>query len=181
MPGAAPISNSVNVAAFILDDEQTEGRTRIEVLISGTNNTWHRLDVEGIDSVLKHHAMLSGMRGNKKGKDLNSLVWTLDEGKLVTSMIRLKVWKDDAIKLLRSEAGKGEKSATAEKLLKLLLTEDYEAQLKRQEVELARLKERIQRIQEELARRHAAKDRVVDVQLGKIMLEAQGILGNNDF
>jgi len=61
--------------------------------------------------------------------------------------------------------------------LKQLLAEEYDTQLKRQELEISEIEKRASELREELGRRKAAKERVVDVQLGRIILEAQGLLG----
>ena len=64
-----------------------------------------------------------------------------------------------------------------EDYLKQLLTEEYETQLARQSIEVETIERRIAELKDEIARRRAAKDRVIDVQLGRIVLEAQGLLG----
>ncbi len=157
------------VIAFIMDHEQIAGRTRIEVLApQGSQGNYVRLEA------------LSAARPSKsKTEKKASPVWSPATAKLIKDTISLKIWKEDAIKTLKAEDGKGEQAAASEKLLKAVLSEEYDAQLARQQFELARLQERLKRIQEEFTRRQQAKDRVIDVQLGKIILEAQGILGDN--
>ena len=157
------------VIAFIMDHEQIAGRTRIEVIApQGSQGNYVRLEA------------LSAARPSKsKTEKKASLVWSPATAKLIKDTISLKIWKEDAIKTLKAEEGKGEQAAASEKLLKAVLSEEYDAQLARQQFELARLQERLTRIHEEFTRRQQAKDRVIDVQLGKIILEAQGILGDN--
>ena len=157
------------VIAFIMDHEQIAGRTRIEVIApQGSQGNYVRLEA------------LSAARPTKsKTEKKASLVWSPATAKLIKDTISLKIWKEDAIKTLKAEEGKGEQAAASEKLLKAVLSEEYDAQLARQQFELARLQERLTRIHEEFTRRQQAKDRVIDVQLGKIILEAQGILGDN--
>ncbi len=176
MPGGMGMGSSVGemsdvrvVIAFIMDHEQIAGRTRIEVLApQGSQGDCVRLEA------------LSAARPSKsKTEKKASPVWSPATAKLITDTISLKIWKEDAIKTLKAEEGKGEQAAASEKLLKAVLSEEYDAQLARQQFELARLQERLKRIQEEFTRRQQAKDRVIDVQLGKIILEAQGILGDN--
>ena len=157
------------VIAFIMDHEQIAGRTRIEVLApQGSQGNYIRLEA------------LSAARPSKSKTEKKATpVWSPATAKLIKDTISLKIWKEDAINTLKAEEGKGEQAAASEKLLKAVLSEEYDAQLARQQFELARLQERLKRIQEEFTRRQQAKDRVIDVQLGKIILEAQGILGDN--
>jgi hypothetical protein len=161
------------VVAFILDEEQVAGRTRIEVLApQGARGNYARLEA------------LSGAPPAKVGRSSKAdkkapPLWSPAAAKLIKDTISLKIWKEDAIKTLKAEEGKGEQAAASEKLLKAVLSEEYDAQLARQQFELARLEERLKRIQDEFTRRKQAKDRVIEVQLGKIILEAQGILGEN--
>ena len=157
------------VIAFIMDNEQIAGRTRIEVLVpQGPQGNYVRLE-----------ALPAARSSKSKTEKKASPVWSPATAKLIKDTISLKIWKDDAIKTLQAEEGKGEQAAASEKLLKAVLSEEYDAQLARQQFELARLQERLKRIQEEFTRRQQAKDRVIDVQLGKIILEAQGIIGAN--
>ena len=157
------------VVAFIMDDEKVAGRTRIEVLApQGSQGNYVRLE------------SLSGARPSKAKADKKAPpLWSPGAAKLIKDTICLMIWKEDAIKTLKNEEGKGEQAAASEKLLKEVLSEEYDTQLERQRFELVRLEERLKRIQDEFTRRKQAKDRVIDVQLGKIILEAQGILGDN--
>lgn len=92
--------------------------------------------------------------------------------------MRLDIWIEDARQLLRATATEAEKFTVVEKHLKTLLTEEYDAQLIKQRGDVARLSEKLKQLQEELERRGQAKARVVEVQLGKLVLEAQGLIGN---
>ena len=60
--------------------------------------------------------------------------------------------------------------------IKALLTTEYETGLVRQAMEVERIERRVGELKRELERRAAAKERVVDVKLGRIVLEAQGLL-----
>lgn len=169
MGGRGGMSDMRVVVAFILDEEKTAGRTRIEVLApQGSQGYYVRL--EALSS-----AKPSKGKVDKKAPSL----WSPAAAKLIKDTISLKIWKEDAIKTLKAEEGQGEQAVSSEKLLKELLSEEYDTQLERQHFELVRLEERLKRIQDEFIRRKQAKDRVIDVQLGKIILEAQGILGDN--
>ena len=167
--GMGGMSDMRVVVAFIMDDEKAAGRTRIEVLApQGSQGNYVRLE------------SLTGARPSKAKADKKAPpLWSPAAAKLIKDTICLKIWKEDAIKTLRNEEGKGEQAAASEKLLKEVLSEEYDTQLERQHFELVRLEERLKRIQDEFTRRKQAKDRVIDVQLGKIILEAQGILGDN--
>jgi len=167
--GTGGMSDMRVVVAFIIDEEKIAGRTRIEVLApQGTKGNYVRLEA------------LSGVRSSKAKADKKAPpLWSPAAAKLIKDTISLKIWKEDAINTLKSEEGKGEQAAASEKLLKAVLSEEYDTQLERQHFELVRLEERLKRIQDEFTRRKQAKDRVIDVQLGKIILEAQGILGDN--
>ena len=167
--GMGGMSDMRVVVAFIMDEEKIAGRTRIEVLApQGSQGNYVRLEA------------LSGARQSKGKVDKKaSPLWSPAAAKLIKETISLKIWKEDAIKTLKAEEGKGEQAVASEKLLKDLLSEEYDTQLERQHFELVRLEERLKRIQDEFTRRKQAKDRVIDVQLGKIILEAQGILGDN--
>jgi hypothetical protein len=166
--GMGGMSDMRVVVAFIMDDEKVAGRTRIEVLApQGSQGNYVRLE------------SLTGARTSKTKADKKAPpLWSPAAAKLIKDTICLKIWKEDAIKTLKNEEGKGEQAAASEKLLKEVLSEEYDTQLERQHFELVRLEERLKRIQDEFTRRKQAKDRVIDVQLGKIILEAQGILGD---
>ena len=167
--GLGGMSDMRAVVAFIMDDEQIAGRTRIEILApQGARGNYVRL--ENLPA-----AKSSKARADKKAAPL----WKPAEAKLIKDTISLKIWKEDALRTLKAEEGRGEQAVASEKLLRAVLSEEYDGQLARQQFELARLQERLKRIQEEFTRRQQAKDRVIDVQLGKIILEAQGILGDN--
>ena len=96
------------------------------------------------------------------------------EYEIVSKTILQQIWMEDAEKKLN--AAKGNLAGT-EDYLKQLLTEEYETQLARQLLEVETIERRIAELKDEIARRRAAKDRVIDVQLGRIVLEAQGLLG----
>lgn len=98
------------------------------------------------------------------------------ELKIVSDTIRQMIWKADAVKQLNNPAANVEATEKLEQLLRSVLTEEYETQLARQEIEVKRIERRVSELRDELARRRAAKQRVIEVQLGNIVLEAQGLL-----
>ncbi len=100
------------------------------------------------------------------------------EIKLVTDIICQTIWKADMVKALFASKGQGDSAKENETFLKQLLAEQYDTQLARQEMEAESIKRRLDQLQEELKRRKLAKDRVVEVQLGRLILDAQGLLNN---
>lgn len=93
----------------------------------------------------------------------------------VAQLVRLDIWIEDTQKALRSNGSDAESTAIESELRKLL-TEEYEQQLAKQTEDIARLRQRLEYLQSELERRAKAKNRVIDVQLGKMVLESQGLL-----
>ena len=100
------------------------------------------------------------------------------EIKLVTDIICQTIWKTDVVKALFASKGQGESAKENESFLKQLLAEQYDTQLARQELEAESIQRRLEQLQDELKRRKLAKDRVVEVQLGRLILDAQGLLNN---
>lgn len=98
------------------------------------------------------------------------------ELRLVTDVVKQTVWKESAVTELNKAGITPSQLAAIEKRLKSILTEEYETQLARQGLEITSIERRISALRDELARRRAAKERVVDVKLGKLVLEAQGLL-----
>ncbi len=117
-----------------------------------------------------------GSLGNAKSKSVLKLPDT--EIKLVSDIIRQTIWRADVVRELRNSKGQGETAPANEKLLKQLLAEQYDTQLARQEMEAESIKKRLDALQEELVRRRSAKDRVIEVQWGRLILDAQGLLNN---
>ncbi len=101
---------------------------------------------------------------------------TQPELRIVSDTIRQKIWKADAVKSLNQRLEDPEAVSQTERLLKELLSEEYETQLARQEIEVQQIESRVKKLRNELARRRAAKDRVIEVKLGNIVLQAQGLL-----
>ncbi|MCC7339150.1 MAG: hypothetical protein IT422_28995 [Pirellulaceae bacterium] len=64
-----------------------------------------------------------------------------------------------------------------EQQLQQILAEAYDTQIERHELEVKLVEARVAQLRVELVRRREAKPRVVEVQLGRIVLEAQGLLG----
>ena len=201
MGGMAAPSGVDRVYAFVFDDEQVNGRSKIEVLTGVQSN--HGMGMgggmgmgmgmgsmgmegmgEGMGSrpsyVLGHLTPLEGIAEfNVKSKQSNKAQspWTNETATLVANFVRLHVWKQDAIRDLKSSNRSTEQMVATEKLLRELLSEDYDGQLARQQLELMRLQQRLKNVENEIGRRRQAKERVVEVQLGKLVLESQGILG----
>lgn len=100
------------------------------------------------------------------------------EIKLVTDIICQTLWKTDVVQALFASKGQGDSAKENETFLKQLLAEQYDTQLARQEMEAESIKRRLEQLQDELKRRKLAKDRVIEVQLGRLILDAQGLLNN---
>ncbi len=100
------------------------------------------------------------------------------EYQIVSDTIRQSLWKEEAIKAINLNKSNSDKLAKLEEELKEILLAEYDTQLLRQNVEVERIEQRVVQLKQELARRRDAKERVVDVQLGRIVLEAQGLLRN---
>jgi hypothetical protein len=109
--------------------------------------------------------------------DKNWNMLSASEAEIVGTLIRQTIWKEEFVKQLDLNKTKPAEFAKLEVQLKELLTEAYDTQLQRQEMEIAGIEERISQLRNELTRRQAAKTRVVEVQLGNIVLETQGLLG----
>ena len=101
---------------------------------------------------------------------------TQPELKIVSDSIRQEIWKEDYVQEVSSRAADQDAITTLEPQLKKLLEQQYDTQITRQSLEIQAIEQKVRRLKEELARRTAAKKRVVDVQLGRIVLEAQGLL-----
>ncbi len=97
-----------------------------------------------------------------------------DELTLISQMIRQSIWKESAIQRITSAKGTPPKGS--EELLGAILGEEYDTQIARQEFEIAGIESRVKQLRAEVGKRKAAKQRVVDVKLGRIVLEAQGLL-----
>ena len=207
MGGMAAPSPVERVYAFVFDDEEVKGRTKIEVLtgvqsnhgmgmggdmgmgsMGGEGSGEMGMGMEGMGEgmgsrpsyVLGHLTPLEGIAEfNAKRKQSNKAQspWTKETAALVANFIRLHVWKQDAIRDLKSNDRSTEQMVATENLLRELLSEDYDGQLARQQLELIRLQQRLKNVENEIGRRRQAKERVVEVQLGKLVLESQGILG----
>lgn len=186
MGESKPTANR-NIYAFVFDGQVINGRARIEVLARapsfgmgmGVGAGGEGLE-ESIPNVVGRFISLKkilvAQRTSKKSADAPAGTLTPEVVQFIRDSVSLIVWKRDAIGILRSDEGQKEQSVATEKLLKELLSEEYDLQLARQQMELTRLQERLKSIEIEIARRRQAKDRVVEVQLGKLVLEAQGIL-----
>jgi hypothetical protein len=94
----------------------------------------------------------------------------------IAQLVRLDIWIEDARRALREKRDDTKVFSTVESQLKTLLGEEYDAMLAKQRGDAERLRKRLAQLQADLERRASAKDRVVEVQLGKLVLEAQGLL-----
>ena len=196
----------IYIDAYIFDDEKVNDRTRIELMVMQPNKPEGSANGSGgMAGIIGGYegGMGSGGSGGydsggyggmgdekfptpslqpfaslskQDSKDLAAL--HQDEIKVVSDILCQSIWKGDAVKALFESKGQGELASENEKLLKQLLNEQYDTQLARQEMEAESIKQRLDQLLDELKRRKLAKDRVVDVQLGRLMLDAQGLLNN---
>lgn len=113
----------------------------------------------------------------KKGKLSSEMQFSATQLKNLADMVRLDCWIEDELQVLRTAGGDAEKLKSSERVLKELLNEEYELQLEKQKEDFERLSEKLKSLQAELARRTSAQERVVEVQLGQLILEAQGLIG----
>jgi len=120
----------------------------------------------------------SNLRYGPDGATRATIGLSHSEFKLVTDIICQTIWKADVVNALFASKGQGESAKENESFLKQLLAEQYDTQLARQEMEAESIKRRLEQLQDELKRRKLAKDRVVEVQLGRLILDAQGLLNN---
>ena len=207
--GSSQVTNrmAINIHAYLFDDEKTNDRTRIELMIEQP----HGLGMDGMASEGGSAGMMSGGDGNggmgmgmssgpsqmqplaslgiikakatatanlRQGPGGVTPVLSPPEIKLVTDIICQTIWKTDAVQALFASKGQGDSAKENETFLKQLLAEQYDTQLARQEMEAESIKRRLEQLQDELKRRKLAKDRVVEVQLGRLILDAQGLLNN---
>ncbi|GAB5402262.1 MAG: hypothetical protein Aurels2KO_04930 [Aureliella sp.] len=99
-----------------------------------------------------------------------------EELDIVVDMIKESIQKEELIDTIQTPGLSDEAVASREKRLREVLTAQYDTQLRRQEHEVRQIESRVATLRKELQRRKAARDRVVDVKLGRIVLEAQGLL-----
>ncbi len=183
----------INIYAYTFDGEKVIDRTRIELMIeqpdegmdggpglgesgSGGDMYGGGMGMGGMSSEPRRMQTFLSLAKPKtqKGAKLSE-----SEIKLVSDIICQSIWKEDAIKALYQSKGQGESATENENLLKQLLAEQYDTQLARQEMEAESIKQRLDQLVDELKRRKLAKDRVVEVQLGRLILDAQGLLNND--
>ncbi len=200
---------AINIHAYLFDGEKTNERTRIELMIEQPNgmNMEGMAGAGGLsggpgggmDSMGGGDGGMGMSSGPSQMQPFSSLgivkakaTAKLRQGpggatptlappeiKLVTDIICQTIWKADVVKALFASKGQGESAKENETFLKQLLAEQYDTQLARQEMEAESIKRRLDQLQEELKRRKLAKDRVVEVQLGRLILDAQGLLNTD--
>ena len=198
---------AINIHAYIFDGEKTNDRTRIELMIeqphgmgmegmasgggspgmTGGGDAYGGMGVgmgmSSGPSQMQPFASLGIVKAKapanlRQGPGGATPVLSPPETKLVTDIICQTMWKTDVVKALFASKGQGDWANENESILKQLLAEQYDTQLARQEMEAESIKRRLEQLQDELKRRKLAKDRVVEVQLGRLILDAQGLLNN---
>ena len=178
----------LRILAIALDEPQEDGRANIELLTAfyGMDHGFRDsmgmgmdMGMEGDPSAPMHIGTYHRLADLAKQADGPDVHLTPEEFQIVSQMCRLKIWKADAVRAIQVEEHASEAALMAEKEqhLKQLLSEEFDVQLARQEYEVRTIEQRTAALKQEIERRRQAKERVIDVQLGRIVLEAQGLLG----
>ena len=206
--GSTIVNNrlAITIHAYLFDGEKTNDRTRIELMIEqphgmgmdgmasdggsagmmgggGAGYGGMGMGMSSGPSQMQPFASLGIVKAKatanlRQGPGGATPVLSPPEIKLVTDIICQTNWKSDVVKALFANKGQGDSAKENETFLKQLLAEQYDTQLARQEMEAESIKRRLEQLQDELKRRKLAKDRVVEVQLGRLILDAQGLLNN---
>ncbi len=182
---------TIHIWAYVFANDRENNRTKIELVTLPPATSQGMMGPGMMDM-----GMGAGMDGGMMGEvpryvRLATLVGPVSPGKPNTDKVRLspaeydvvsktilqKIWKEETLQAFRASKGVGDDAAEQEKLLKELITEEYDTQLARQEMEVQSIEQKIEALKAEINRRRVAKDRVIDVQLGNLVLEAQGLLG----
>ena len=180
----------LNLVAYIFDQEVDAGHSRIEIVTWPTAEQLAALNERGQQMAGGYGAggfsggmMLGGpqleiirlsslVRGPKTPAGVGLL--TADELQIVEKTIKLEIWIGDTIRQLQRERGA---STQTQQRLQQLMTEAFQNQLARQELEVETILTRASQLKQEISRRRDAEQRVVDVQVERMVLEAQGLLG----
>jgi hypothetical protein len=195
--GAAPPSDVQTIYVCVFDGEKVNDRTRIELAIpsanlglagypgasssgSGYPGGGASKGGAGGQGTYSSGLLLQSFASLAKANPKSNAKFTESEIQLVSDIIRQTIWKEDVIKTLRASKGNGESAPSDAKLLKQLLAEQYDTQLARQEMEAESIKQRLEVLQEEMKRRKQAKERVIEVQWGRLILDAQGLLNEQE-
>ncbi|MCA9227320.1 MAG: hypothetical protein KDA47_16970, partial [Planctomycetales bacterium] len=112
------------------------------------------------------------LAGRNLGTKRQPQIFSASEIKLVADTIRQQLSRDLLVQDLTRHASDAEYLKRTEPVLKQLLADQYETQIARQQFEIDAIAAKVKLLQSELARRQAAKDRVVEIQTGRIVLEA---------
>ena len=195
-----PPPESIQIYVFSFDRQSAKGRTQVEVCVKLPRRNRSRRGggmgmmggfeitkevtlgggEEGVmDSAMESRAQyvpleLAEKLTNAGGKPL-TLQPSSEELNLVADMLRQRTWRAEVLAQIQSKLT-GPKLEGAEESLKEIMSEEYDTQLARQEFEITAIEQSAQALRHELQRRRDAKQRVIDVQWGRIVLEAQGLL-----
>ncbi len=94
----------------------------------------------------------------------------------IATLVRLDIWIQDLRKQLSSVSDDEKALTLTQNTLKGFLAQEYDTIIEGQKADIKLLQDKISRLQTEVERRLRAKDRVVDFQVGQMVLEAQGLL-----
>ena len=155
------------------------GITSVFYLFGKANaKQWQRPEVE---LIFAEKTMTKGTGGGPKWtyyrfRDQLKDKLPAKEIEMVEKLATQKVWSDSIFRSLGQLKSLDGIPPALEPQLRELLGEQYETQLLRQSLEADGIEVRLKNLRQEIERRRVAKDRVIDVQAGRLLLDAQGLL-----
>ncbi|MEM7474334.1 MAG: hypothetical protein AAF483_05020 [Planctomycetota bacterium] len=115
--------------------------------------------------------------GPKNAKKLPSgYAMSVEEIQAISDFVKLKVWRESLTASIQKNAKDSAFVEESTPELKKLLSEQYSNKLALQQLEIKAIEAKVVKLRAQLARRRAAMQQVVEVQTGRIILEAQGLL-----
>lgn len=197
MGSAGTPARSINVWAYVFEEEDN-GRRRMQLVTEPLNLKPANMEsmyggggYGGAGYGMEGDMGMGGMMGAPPKPayvELESLVGKnlgtqkkpqrleKTEFELLSAILKQTVWLNDLKEELKKKSSSPNEVAKIEPRLKELLTEQYTTQLSRQRMEVEKIEAKVKKLKDELSRRAAAKDRVVEIQTGRMVLEAQGLL-----
>ncbi|MFN3194177.1 MAG: hypothetical protein ACE361_26950 [Aureliella sp.] len=98
------------------------------------------------------------------------------EHSIVCRLIEGELRREDILRLLKENSDDVAKVDELEADLKKVIRSQYQTGLAKQKYEIELVEKELEVLKKEVARREAALERVVEVQAGKLVLEAQGLI-----
>ena len=205
MPGSgfsAPSRKHIKIHAYLFDQQRVKGRTKIELVTNwpppkpSAGPGMGAMGMAGPPGLpgmgmgaggmgsgigggrIYKVARLDSLVGENLGSKKSPVVLSQEEFELVADTIRQQIWKKDFVKSIQASANDSNALLPLEQQLKAILNEQYSTQIARQRLEIDQIVRKVEMLKQDLDRRAAAQERVVEVQLGNIVLEAQGLLSD---